>query len=965
MRGLLIAEKPSVMREVQALYNKEASSLPFTLDFAAFHGHLMELKAPEDYNPDWSDWNTLPIIPDEFAYKVKDAKSVQALASKIKAGNYDFLVNACDAGREGEHIFFSFYETLGLTLPVKRFWATSVAKPALKKALHGIQDSAKYDGLRQSSKYRAQLDWLVGMNFTRAATVKHGELTSIGRVQTPTLKLIVDRENQIRNFVPEDFYELKGTFKVNGVDLETVHLIAPDLKDTHFSNKADAEAIGADVKNKAPGSVLGTKNEVKTTAPPTLYSLTELQKAANRFLKFKPDKTLEIAQKLYEAGLLTYPRTESRFLPTDMIPEIADHIAPLNAVPELASYAAGIGQAEIDAMLKGKYVDDAGITDHHAIIPTDQTPNWASLSKDEQDLYALVGKSFLAIFMPPHKAGVSSIIIDVGGHMFRVRGNVEIDPGYTILYPKKKTKAAPLPACKKGDRADLVKTKITKGTTKAPDRYTPDTILSAMLHAGQALSDNEMRSILRESEGLGTPATRASILAKLETRGYVRLEKNYYYALDKGMHLIEVVGDRTFSSAALTAEWEKKLLGIEQGKYQGDFRKEMEQYTRDETSYLLSSLKSTVGQVVGTCPLCGGNVIDRGKLYVCEHRVKDDETSCRNYIPKTLAGYELTPDDINTILAGNKTDLRHFRNPKTKKEWDASLVLDKEKGLIFSFPEERPAVGTCPFCGGTVRDYGKFCACENRKKDDPSSCTMSFFKEISGCTLTQKDIETILSGGKTDLRRFSNPKTKKKWEASLILEKGKGLVFVFPEERPAVGVCPFCGGAVRDYGKVCACENRRKDDPSSCSVIFQKEIAGHALTKSDLKELFAGKPTKQHHFKNPKTGKEWNAMLVLEKEKGLVFSFPKEEKVEIGACPLCGKSAVAAENSFYCSTGSDNCKWSFPRIIKGTRLANEDMASMLKGQKTRPLTFAWKNGKQGEAALFLDEDGKLGWDFNP
>ena len=410
MHGLLIAEKPSVKRAVEAVYKKEAGKLPFTLDFAAFHGHLMQLLEPADYNPAWSDWSNLPVIPDAFRYKADDVKSVNELTAKIKQGNYDFVVNACDAGREGEHIFWSFYETQGFKLPVKRFWVSSVTAPALKKALSDLRDYKDYEGLRQSAAYRAQLDWLVGMNFTRAATNRKGETTSIGRVQTPVLKLIVDRELQIRNFKPEDFYEVKGVFKVNGVDFAATHMIAPDYKETRFKKKEDADAIEAATKSKAPGTVAGTKNETKSVPAPTLYSLTELQKAANRMLKFKPDKTLSIAQKLYEDGLLTYPRTESRFLPTDMIPEIPAHISPLTSVPELAAVASGIGQAEIDRMLKGKYVDDAGITDHHAIIPTDQTPNWASLSKDEQAVYSLVGKAFLAIFLPPYQSTVSTIL---------------------------------------------------------------------------------------------------------------------------------------------------------------------------------------------------------------------------------------------------------------------------------------------------------------------------------------------------------------------------------------------------------------------------------------------------------------------------------------------------------------------------------------------------------------------------
>lgn len=956
MHGLLIAEKPSVKRAVEAVYKKEAGKLPFTLDFAAFHGHLMQLLEPADYNPAWSDWSNLPVIPDAFRYKADDVKSVNELTAKIKQGNYDFVVNACDAGREGEHIFWSFYETQGFKLPVKRFWVSSVTAPALKKALSDLRDYKDYEGLRQSAAYRAQLDWLVGMNFTRAATNRKGETTSIGRVQTPVLKLIVDRELQIRNFKPEDFYEVKGVFKVNGVDFAATHMIAPDYKETRFKKKEDADAIEAATKSKAPGTVAGTKNETKSVPAPTLYSLTELQKAANRMLKFKPDKTLSIAQKLYEDGLLTYPRTESRFLPTDMIPEIPAHISPLTSVPELAAVASGIGQAEIDRMLKGKYVDDAGITDHHAIIPTDQTPNWASLSKDEQAVYSLVGKAFLAIFLPPYQSTVSTILVNVGGHLFKAKGNVEIDPGYTVLYPKKAKKEAKLPVCQKGDKADLVKSSVTKGTTKPPDRYTPDTILSAMKNAGQDLPDSAMRSTLREAEGLGTPATRADILVKLESREYVKLEKNAYYALDKGIHLIEEVGDRPFSSAALTAEWEGKLQEVEKGKYTGNFRQEMEAFVTDETAYLLGSLKGTYRMTVGKCPFCGGDVVDLGKFYSCKNRKKDDPNACSFAFNKVIAGYTLTEKDIEDLLAGGETEPHDF-SYKGKK-WTAPLSADKEKGVKFQSQfTEAPVIGKCPFCGGNVRKYQNSIACENNKKDNPSSCKFWIPVPVSGHNPTEQDVQALLSGRETEPHEFHNK--EKSWTAMLSASKEKGIVFKYPE-RKAVGKCPICGGAVVEVGSAYLCENQKRDDPNSCTFWFAKKIGGSIISTEEAVQLLQGKETAPRMVKT-KTGKDWKVSFFISDEGKLQLK-DQEARKQIGICPKCGKPVVASKNNFYCSD-KPACQWSMSRVVKGTALKDEDVAALLKGERTRMMSFTWSSGKQGNAALRL-QNGELKWFFD-
>ena len=639
-----------------------------------------------------------------------------------------------------------------------------------------------------------------------------------------------------------------------------------------------------------------------------------------------------------------------------MIPEIPAHISPLTSVPELAAVATGIGQAEIDRMLKGKYVDDAGITDHHAIIPTDQTPNWASLSKDEQAVYSLVGKAFLAIFLPPYQSAVSTILVNVGGHFFKAKGNVEIDPGYTILYPKKAKKEAKLPVCQKGDKADLVKSSVTKGTTKPPDRYTPDTILSAMKNAGQDLPDSAMRSTLREAEGLGTPATRADILVKLESREYVKLEKNAYYALDKGIHLIEEVGDRPFSSAALTAEWEGKLQEVEKGKYTGNFRQEMETFVTDETAYLLGNLKGTYRMTVGKCPFCGGDVVDLGKFCACKNRKKDDPNSCRFGFNKVIAGYTLTEKDIEDLLTGGETEPHDFSYKG--KNWTAPLAADKEKGVKFQFQStEAPIIGKCPFCGGSVRKYQNSISCENNKKDDPSSCRFWAPLSVSGYTLTDEDISAILAGNPTSLKQFSQK--GKTWTAALIADREKGIAYQFPE-RKTIGRCPICGGNVVEMTNSYICENQKKDDPNSCTFWFAKKIGGSTISAEEAEQLLQGKETAVRTVKT-KTGKDWKVSFYISNEGKLELR-DQESKRRIGNCPKCGKPVIAKENNFYCSA-KPACQWSMSRVLKGTALKDEDVAALLRGERTRTMTFTWTSGKRGNAALYL-QNGELKWLFD-
>lgn len=546
--------------------------------------------------------------------------------------------------------------------------------------------------------------------------------------------------------------------------------------------------------------------------------------------------------------------------------------------------------------------------------------------------------------------------MNVGGHLFKAKGNVEIDPGYTVLYPKKAKKEAKLPVCQKGDKADLVKSSVTKGTTKPPDRYTPDTILSAMKNAGQDLPDSAMRSTLREAEGLGTPATRADILVKLESREYVKLEKNAYYALDKGIHLIEEVGDRPFSSAALTAEWEGKLQEVEKGKYTGNFRQEMEAFVTDETAYLLGSLKGTYRMTVGKCPFCGGDVVDLGKFYSCKNRKKDDLNACSFAFNKVIAGYTLTEKDIEDLLAGGETEAHDF-SYKGKK-WTAPLSADKEKGVKFQSQfTEAPVIGKCPFCGGNVRKYQNSIACENNKKDNPSSCKFWIPVPVSGHNPTEQDVQALLSGRETEPHEFHNK--EKSWTAMLSASKEKGIVFKYPE-RKAVGKCPICGGAVVEIGSAYLCENQKRDDPNSCKFWFAKKIGGSIISTEEAVQLLQGKETAPRMVKT-KTGKDWKVSFFISDEGKLQLK-DQEARKQIGICPKCGKPVVASENNFYCSD-KPACQWSMSRVVKGTALKDEDVAALLKGERTRMMSFTWSSGKQGNAALRL-QNGELKWFFD-
>ena len=777
---LLIAEKPSVMRDIQSVYNKHRSQFKDEIEFDAFHGHLLTFVEPNKYNAKYKKWNEddLPIIPKNFAYTETDKQSSSKIYQRIKNGNYDAIINACDAGREGEHIFFSFYEYHKLKTPVLRFWASDTTETTILAALKKLLPASQFDGLRQAAKYRAQLDWLVGINFSRAVTLASTKTVSVGRVMSPTLKIIVDREKEISKFVPDSFYELQGTFKAAAGEYLGKYLIPPDSKQSRFSK--ESEAKGAMSSLKKEGIVKSVEARRQSTKAPTLYSLTELQKDGNKYFGYTADKTLSIAQNLYERyKVLSYPRTESRFLPTAMVPELKKHLKPIEYTA-LKPFVTKITQADIDKATKGKdYVDNAKITDHHAIIPTTEMPKMAAMSTDEQNIYLLVCKRFLAIFMPPYVVNRTTIITDIDGKLFKSSGKVEVSKGFGELYTSN-AKDVILPPVKKGDKVTVAKTKITKGKTSPPIRFNPATLLDAMQNAGNYVSSAESRKVLKEAAGLGTSATRASIIKNMVNYKMIELKKNAYYPTDFGQSIISIIGDRICCSPQLTADWEKKLQSIEADSYKGDFLKEMNAFITDETNRLLSETQSLLGsnrEVLGQCPKCGKNVIIGNSYYLCSGYKK----TCDFIIGESHYGAEVTKEDVKTILSGNVSGVKTF----TRKDGGTyngllKIVNTKLAVLINDSGKKINSKSKCPICGGDICEGTSFFLCSNK---NITGCTWAIKKTICGTKITVKDIETLVAGEETEFKSFVW-KSGKPGTAALALQGGK-LKFIFENRESA------------------------------------------------------------------------------------------------------------------------------------------------------------------------------------
>lgn len=757
MHGLVLAEKPSLMRAIEAAY--KAEKYPFTLDFAAFHGHLMALAQPADYSEEWKKWQleTLPMIPDKFKYIPADEASVKKILGKMKAGHYDFVVNACDAEREGEHIFWSFYEANKLTLPVKRLWCSTTVQEDLQKALHSLRDAADYQHLREAAAYRAQFDWLTGMNFSRAVSLKTKKKTNLGRVVTPTLKIVVDRELEIQNFVSQPFYEIVVTMAKGGESFGGILMIPPELKQSRFDKEDEAEKAQKGLGKT--GTVLGITEKRNKTKAPTLYSTTELEKDANKYFKFRASKTDAITQELYEAGYVSYPRTSCRFIPTSMVPEIPKLLKPMEKFTELQDALKLVTASAIKETTSTKtYVDDSKLTDHHAIIPTTAVFDPDKLSADQRKIYLLIAKRFLSIFLPPYVVDNTTALIESNGWTVKANGRTVIDKGYSILY-QDRSKDALLPSMKKGDMVDITAAKLKEGATKPPDRYTDKTLLDAMANAGKFVSVAEQRTILKEAEGIGTPATRAAILDKLEQTGMCKVEKGTFSPTPFGMDLIKILKDRDIASPSITAEWEKKLGELEKNGHPEVFEREMKAYVRNETKDLIDKIDADFSayqlEQIGICPVCSKPVVMSQNYYRCSN-YKGASDPCKFIVSrKEVFGVVLSKTDMQTMLTGKPTKPKKLKR-KDGTVFEAALII-KDGRVAPAFSESKQASGSidpskikrspgickCPICqDGEIFRGKRFYLCSNKDK----GCGFLIGQSICSAEITPEDIKQLVAG---------------------------------------------------------------------------------------------------------------------------------------------------------------------------------------------------------------------------
>jgi DNA topoisomerase-3 len=961
-KALIIAEKPSVANDIaKALggFHKVDDYLEsdrYVVSSAV--GHLLQITPPEGVEVKRGKWTFahLPVIPPHFDLQPieKNEPRLRLLVKLIKRKDVDRLINACDAGREGELIFRYIVQYAKSDKPIERLWLQSMTPAAIREGFQSLRTGATMQPLADAATCRSESDWIVGINGTRAMTAFNSKsggfhLTTVGRVQTPTLAILVEREEKIKKFVPRDFCEIHGTFAAKAGEypgrwfdehfkkeeteadrtnrlLAGLQLNLPDaaarleapqgsLWDEHrvairVWHREIADAIQRKCQGRT-GLVEVDEKKPSTSAPPLLYDLTSLQRDANGRFGFSAKSTLAVAQSLYERHkVLTYPRTDSRALPEDYIATVKRTMEMLADVTGYSTFA--------DRILKQDWVkpnkrifNDAKVSDHFAIIPTALAPK--GLSEPEQKLYDLVTKRFLAIFFPSAEFMITTRITRVEREPFKSEGKVMVKPGWMEVYGREvQDEDAPILAAVQPNEQVLAKKIEVQATqTKPPARYSEATLLSAMEGAGKLIEDEELREAMSD-KGLGTPATRAAIIEGLLYEKYVLRNGRELQATAKAFSLITLLRGLNIpelSSPELTGGWEFKLQQMSRGKMKRpDFMREIADMTRDIVAKAKRHESDTVPGDFGTlktpCPKCGGEIRENYKKFQCQ--------KCDFALWKIVAGRQMEIEEVEELISQRKVGpLQGFRS-KMGRPFAAVIKMKDDFTVEFDFGQEQnnadgtaaaavdftgqQPLGKCPKCGARVFDGGMNYLCEKATGPD-KTCTFRTGKIILQQPIEPAQITKLLADGRTDLLKgFVSNKTHRKFEAFLILKDG-GTAFEFAPRVKKAKTRPDGTGA-----------------PAA------------PVAKID----FTGKPV-------------------------------------VGECPKCSGKVYETETGYLCERSQLDvkpCKFQIKREIAGRAIQPAEAQKLLQEGRTDLLDkFMSRVGRPFGAFLVMDSKGKVTFEF--
>lgn len=695
MKNVIIAEKPSVAQSIAAIVGAgqrkdgylEGNGYAVTWAF----GHLVGLAMPETYGFTGFRREHLPILPAKFTLvprQVREGKEYRDDPGVVRQLNIikglfegcDRIIVATDAGREGELIYRYIYRYLGCTRPFVRLWISSLTDKAIREGMERLQPGSDYDNLYLSAKARSEADWLIGINGSQALSLAAGRgVFSLGRVQTPTLAMICSRYLENKSFTPKKYMQIRITVEKDGI---TFHATA----EQRYEDKAAADGALGDMK--ACGTLRVTalaRREVKEE-PPLLYDLTALQRDANTRLDFSADRTLSLAQSLYEKKVLSYPRTGSRYISEDVLDEIPSRIALLRQHPRFGQYAASLSGAPLNR----RSVDDRKVTDHHALIVTENLPS--GLSKDEQAVYDMVAARLLEAFSAPCIKEVTEIHAAVGSSEAQAKGTVVKSAGWRAVRGEKEEDDGGdmvLPNLEQDETLPVKALEAVERQTKPKPLHTESSLLSAMEHCGREIDDEQLRASIRET-GIGTPATRAAVIETLFARGYIQREKKSLVPTDKGMAVYETVKDKKIANVEMTAAWEDALARIESGEADtAAFRRDIEAYTAQIVTELLETKVSVApSESEYPCPKCRNS-----RVLFFPKVVKCADVDCGFTLFRNKGGKELSDKQLAELLTKGRTGVIKGFKSKEGKAFDASLVLRPDFSVGYEFADRKPPKG--------------------------------------------------------------------------------------------------------------------------------------------------------------------------------------------------------------------------------------------------------------------------------
>jgi DNA topoisomerase-3 len=818
-KHLVIAEKPSVAADIaRALGGFGKHDGYFESDqyiVSSAVGHLLELYAEDDPKRGKWSFTHLPVIPKAFSLQpiAKSEDRLKLLARLLKRKDVVELINACDAGREGELIFRYIAQATGAKHPVRRLWLQSMTPAAIRDGFAQLRTDEDMQPLADAARSRSEADWIVGINGTRAMTAFNSKdggfyLTTVGRVQTPTLAIVVEREKRIKAFVPRAYWEVKAQFDVKAGRYEGRWFDPKFRKDDNDAEKRDTRTWTEKQALDVAAACLGRKGTVTEEAKPStqlspmLFDLTSLQREANGRFGFSAKTTLSIAQELYEKHkVLTYPRTDSRHLPEDYIATVK---ATLEELKGTNAYGRSAG-----AVLKNGWVkpnkrifDNARISDHFAIIPTLETPR--ALNEVQQKIYDMVVRRFLAVFHPAAEYLVTTRITEVAGHHFRTEGKVLVSPGWLAVYGKEaQDDEATLVPVEKGEKALAAEVEALALQTRPPPRYSEATLLTAMEGAGKLVEDDELREAMAQ-KGLGTPATRAQVIEGLINEKYMLREGRELIPTAKAfqlMTLLHGLGVSELTQPELTGEWEYKLSQMERGRLGRDaFMREIAAMTRQivkrAKEYDSDTIPGDYAVLSTPCPNCGGTVRENYRRFACD--------KCTFSITKTPGSRQFEVPEVEQLLRDRQIGpLQGFRskmgrpfaailrivadadNENLKLEFDFGQGSgDDEEGEAVDFAGQEP-LGACPKCSGQVFEHGMSYVCENMP---PRRCDFRSGKVILQQEIAREQMVKLLTEGRTDLLPgFVSNRNGRKFKAFLVKQPDGKVGFEFAPREPKAG----------------------------------------------------------------------------------------------------------------------------------------------------------------------------------